>query len=248
MGGKLDQGLAVDLKELGRRIFAGAVGGFVCGLIIGGAGGRLAMFVLRVTTGDSVTGVESDDGFTIGFFTSDTLFLLGATAFLGAFVGIVYSLLRGWLPDRIRGAATGGFLALAGGAAIIRPGGVDFTLLKPLPLAIALIVLLPGLYGVAMSAVVERILDRPVGRVTPWLGLGAGAFALVAVGATAVLGLVLVIVLVWLILRGTAGSRRLSKLRTLPAQPGVVWAVRGSFVLASLFAAVLLGRDIVQVL
>lgn len=241
-------GLSVDLKELGRRIFAGVVGGFICGLVIGGAGGRLAMFLLRLTTGDSVTGVESDDGFTIGAFTSDTMFLLAATAFLGAFVGIVYSLLRGWLPERFRGAATGGFLALAGGAAVIRPDGVDFTLLKPLPLAIAMFVLLPGLYGASMSAVVERILDRPVGRVTPWLGLAAGAFALVAMGAAAVLGLVLVVVLVLSIMMGSAGSGRLSKLRALPAKPGVVRAVRGSFVLASLFAAVMFGRDVVQVL
>ena len=90
--------LVGNLKELGRRALAGASSGLVWGFVIGGAGGRLAMFVLRVTTGDSVKGVESDDGFIIGSFTSDTLFLLAAATFAGAAIGIFYVLVRGCCP------------------------------------------------------------------------------------------------------------------------------------------------------
>jgi hypothetical protein len=63
----------------------GILAGLLCGGLIGGVGGRLAMFILRLTSSDSLHGVETDDGFTIGSFTGATVFLVIATAFLGAF-------------------------------------------------------------------------------------------------------------------------------------------------------------------
>lgn len=48
--------------------------GLVTGLLIGGVGGRLAMFLLRLTSSESLHGVETDDGFIIGSLTSDTFF------------------------------------------------------------------------------------------------------------------------------------------------------------------------------
>lgn len=48
--------------------------GLVTGLLIGGVGGRLAMFVLRLTSSETLHGLETDDGFIVGSFTSDTFF------------------------------------------------------------------------------------------------------------------------------------------------------------------------------
>ena len=47
----------------------GLLVGLVCGALIGGVGGRLAMFVLRVTSDGSLHGLQTDDDFTIGKFT-----------------------------------------------------------------------------------------------------------------------------------------------------------------------------------
>ena len=69
-----------DLPSPGATLASGVTGGFVCGLLIGGVGGRLAMFVLRLTSDPSLRGARTDDDFIIGVFTSQTLFLLGVTA------------------------------------------------------------------------------------------------------------------------------------------------------------------------
>lgn len=108
------------------------------------------MFVLRLTSSDSVRGLESDDGFTIGKFSIQTVFLLGFATAIGLLVGVACVALRSQLPGRV-GAA---LIVLAGGtlgtAAIIKPGGVDFTRLAPLPLACALFTAIP-LGGAALT-------------------------------------------------------------------------------------------------
>jgi len=60
---------------------------------------------------------------------------------------------------------------LIGGAAIIRPGGIDFTRLEPLWLAVAMFVALPAAYGVATSLLGERFLREgsAILRSRPWL-------------------------------------------------------------------------------
>ena len=74
------------------------VGGISAGVILIGVGSRLAMLLLRVTSPDSVRGVESDDGFIMGRVTlAGTYNLL----MLGASVGIIgaaaYLLVAPWL-------------------------------------------------------------------------------------------------------------------------------------------------------
>jgi hypothetical protein len=81
-----------DLASPGATLASGVSAGFISGLLIGGVGGRLAMFLLRLTSDPALRGAQTDDGFTIGVFSTETLFLLGVTAGLGilggAFVGI----------------------------------------------------------------------------------------------------------------------------------------------------------------
>ncbi|MCJ7827508.1 MAG: hypothetical protein MUP36_04655 [Demequinaceae bacterium] len=137
---------------------AGVSSGFIAGVLIGGVGGRIAMLILRLTSGPLVLGVESDDGFTIGRFSAETLFLLGVSAGLGILGGVFYLIVRDWLPSRARVPLMTAYFAVVGGNAIIHPGGTDFTQLAPLPLAIALFIAIPALYGLAMPWMAERFL------------------------------------------------------------------------------------------
>ena len=98
-----------DLKASARRVSAAVVGGLVTGVVVGGVVGRFAMFVLRVTSDPSLHGVKTDDGFIIGRFSAETLFLLLATAALGVLGGILYLGVRRWLPERQRAALAGVF-------------------------------------------------------------------------------------------------------------------------------------------
>lgn len=188
-------GLLDAARALGRVALAGAV----CGAAIGGVGGRLAMLVLRYTSGDVVVGLRSDDGFRIGQFTGETLFLLGVTAFLGVAGALVYSAGRGWVQRAWRPAVWGALCGLVIGADIVGTDGIDFSLLSPLPLAIALFVAIPALYGVVVSWWVERALssDRPPSRAA-WLGyLPLLAFALLGPVGLALLVLLLIGCWVW---------------------------------------------------
>jgi hypothetical protein len=154
------------------------------------------MLLLRLTSPDLVTGMISDDGFEIGVVSFDTAQLVLAMAMLGAINGVLYAAVRGALPRRLRLPLWSVFGAVLGGATVVHDDGVDFTLLEPAALAIALFVLLPGAAAVVVVVLVERW-----SSVEPWsdrrlaiglcLGAIAGTFALgfaalVAVGALAV--------------------------------------------------------------
>jgi hypothetical protein len=146
------------LRGPGATFGAGVSGGFLTGVLIGGVGGRLAMLVLRLTSDPSLHGVLTDDGFTIGRVSSETLFLLGVTSGLGMAGGVFYLVVRRWIPSKWRVALISLFFALVGGAGIIGPSDVDFSLLSPLSLAVALFVAIPAAYGATMPWLVERLL------------------------------------------------------------------------------------------
>ena len=139
----IDAGAAKHVAFMWRWLLLAGAAGAWSGFLIGGVLGRLAMFILRTTSADSVRGIDSDDGFTIGQFSAATIFLLAVTTVLGMFVGLVAVLARSQLRGRV------GFvlIVLAGGsvgaAAIIKPEGVDFNLLAPLSLACAMFTAIP---------------------------------------------------------------------------------------------------------
>src|SRR2546423_12797727 len=110
-----------DLSGPGATLAAGVSGGFVPGLLIGGVGGRLAMLLLRLTSDPALRGVQTDDGFTIGVVSGQTLFLLGVTAGLGIAGGVFYLIVRDWLPDRGRVVMMSIFFGLVGGAGLLSP-------------------------------------------------------------------------------------------------------------------------------
>jgi hypothetical protein len=135
--------------------------GALLGLLVGGVGGRLAMMLLARLNPD-VTGVTSDDGFTMGQFTvSDTLNLLLVGTLLGVVGAGIYALLRGlrigprWFQILTIGAGP----AVVVGAMIVHTDGVDFRLLKPTWLAIGLFVAIPGIYAALLTLLAERALQ-----------------------------------------------------------------------------------------
>jgi len=149
-------GVRADIGFLVRWLLLGAASGGLAGLLVGGVGGRLAMFVLRLTSPDLVVGVQSDDGFTIGRFSTATIFLLLVTASIGAMGGIAYVALRGFLPPRSRLAVWALTCGTVGGSIILHADGVDFRLLEPTWLATALFVAIPAGGGALTAYLVDR--------------------------------------------------------------------------------------------
>jgi hypothetical protein len=136
------------------------VAGVMYGAVVAGLGSRLAMLVLRVTSPDSVIGVQSDDDFTIGTFTIGGTYNL---LLLGAVVGMVgagaYRLVRPWLigPTWFRRLTTGLASGAVVGSMLVHADGIDFRVLKPTWFAIGLFVLLPGVFGTFIGPVVDRV-------------------------------------------------------------------------------------------
>jgi hypothetical protein len=232
-----------DLLASARRVSAGVVGGLAMGALIGGIGGRLAMFVLRLTSDPSLHGLKTDDDFTIGRFSGETMFLVLATAALGVIGGLVYLAVRPWLPERWRAALTGVFGGIVGGALFIRPDGIDFTRLDPLPLAIVMFIALPAIYGVTMSLFVERLLRSSSGVGSSW-GWLLGLLPLVAFGATGPLGIGLLLLMfgLWWI------HRSVPEAATVWRSPAVVWIGRAALLVVTARGLVSLVVDIDQVL
>jgi hypothetical protein len=177
------------------RPAAVAMAGFLAGALIGGVGGRLAMFVLRLTSTDAVRGIASDDGFIIGEFTTDTIFLVVFMAAIGLGLGILYLVVRRWLPVQRRPLQGAVFFGVVRGASVIKPGGIDFTFLSPLWLAVVMFIVLPAAFGAAMVAGAEWLLAHPdkwrIGRMAVLLplalGLASPLFVLGIVSAAAVM-------------------------------------------------------------
>jgi hypothetical protein len=218
-----------------RRLAAVTAAGGLLGLLVGGVGGRLAMMLLARLNPDA-TGVTSDDGFTIGQFTHDSLNLLVVGTVLGVFGGGVYFVLRGLMigPRWFEVLSISVGPAVVVGSQIVHTDGVDFTL-DPVLLAIALFVLIPGIYAALLTVLAERWLGRdrafasaPWGVATLplllWLPI-APLLAVLAVGLAAF-----------------EGVRRTRRGAALLARPGWPWVVRAA--LGVVFALSLV--DLVQ--
>jgi hypothetical protein len=232
-----------DLTARTKPVAAAASAGLLAGVGIGGIGGRLAMFVLRLTSDPALRGLKTDDEFTIGIFSRDTLFLLLATAFLGVVGGLVYLVVRLWLPEGARPWLFGGLAGIVGGALVIRPGGLDFTLLDPMSLAVAMFVALPAAYGVAVSLLTERFLAPAsgFGRWAIWMGGIPALLPLVALGPFGVALLALIALAVLL-------GRAAPGIGSMWTSPPVGWIGRAALVAIVIMMGSELVRDVIEVL
>jgi hypothetical protein len=156
--------------------------GVPVGMLVGGVGSRLAMLLLRVTSPETVRGVESDDGFTIGRFTlGGSYALLQIGALVGVLGAALYLLVRRWLlgPNWFRYLTVGLGSGAVVGSMLLHSDGVDFRLLIPHWLAMAVFIAVPALFGVAIGLAVEMVARHatPAGRrqfVAPALILAIG--------------------------------------------------------------------------
>lgn len=227
------------------RFASGLWAGLLSGAVIGGIGGRLAMFVLRVTSDPSVVGLESDDGFIIGSFTGSTMFLIVITAVLGLLGGIFYLLIRGWFPQKWRPVVMGVFGAAVGGALFVHPDGIDFTLLEPAGLAIGMFVALPALYGVAMSLLAERLLRSAEDRAhRRWILIFLPLLPIAALGPLGIL-ILLVSLGVWSLMWVLGRSFPIAGLWRSPV---VSWLGRAALAAVVVFAGNELIRDSIEIL
>jgi hypothetical protein len=215
--------------------------GFLTGLVVGGGLGRVAMFILRLTSDESLRGLKTDDDFTIGRFSADTFFLLGFCGLLGMVAAVVYVAVRGAFPGRWRPVMATALAASVGGTFVLEPDGLDFNLLEPLPLAVAMFIAIPAVYGLAMSLVLEWLLRSPwwrhSRRAWPVLGL---AFVPALAGPQAIITLALVGI-------GTAIQLE-PALRRISRTALVAWAMRLATAAAIVVATAQVTRDALEIL
>src|SRR5262245_37534087 len=156
-----------------RRLAAVTAAGGLLGLVVGGVGGRLAMLLLAQLNPE-VTGLQSDDDFTMGQFTAATFNLLFVATLIGVFGAGVYFVLRGLMlgPRWFQVLSISVGPAVVVGSQIVHTDGVDFTL-DPALLAIALFMLIPGVYAALLTLLAERWLadDGPFTRSPTWVAL-----------------------------------------------------------------------------
>ena len=142
-----------SIRLVSATIIIGAVGG----AIVGGLGGRIAMRILFLTSDDAVKGVTSDDGFEIGRFTlSNTVGLVIVTMFIGVLAALLYLVAHPFVArwGRARVPAMAIFYGVVGGAMLVHTDGVDFKLLEPAVLAIALFVAISAGFGAVVAHLV----------------------------------------------------------------------------------------------
>jgi hypothetical protein len=229
-----------DIAGPAATLGAGVTGGFLAGVLIGGIGGRIAMLLLRVTSDPRLHGIKTDDGFTIGRVSAETIFLLGVTAGLGIAGGLLYLVVRRWIPAPWRIPVMTVFFTLVGGAGVIGPSDVDFSLLSPLPLAVALFVAIPAAYGVAMPWLTERLLrEGSVLRRERW-GAIVGLLPLVVMNIVGILTLIIAFG-VWL-------AGRNARLVNAWRSRTTVWIGRAALVATAVFSGVGLVRDGIDIL
>lgn len=152
--------VVVEMTSMLRRLAVITWAGALLGLLVGGIGSRLAMLLLA-RLNPQATGVVSDDGFAIGQLTTASFNLLFATTLIGVLGGGLYFVLRGlrvgprWF--QVTSLAVGSGVVVA--SIIVHPDGVDFTLLDPPLLSIALFVAIPVLYAALLTLVSEHWLQ-----------------------------------------------------------------------------------------
>jgi hypothetical protein len=230
-----------DLARWGSQAGLGFTSGMLVGVVVGGIGGRLVMFVLRLTSSDGLRGIDTDDGFEIGSFTAGTIFLLFATTLLGGLGGLAYMGLRRFAPLRWRWLAAALLAGAIGGAVVLDDEGIDFNRLSPLWFAVVSFIALPLAFGALTSLLVEHRLDhRPTTARYSMLWL-VPLLALLLAGSAGAIVLVLLVV-------SAPVLRAAPRLRAALASNSVLWLGRGLISAVFAVAATELVGDVTTIL
>jgi hypothetical protein len=142
------------------------VAGLGAGLLVAGAGGRLAMRLLAATAGDAAQGRITEAEEVVGEITAGGTisFMVFTGLIFGAPTGVLYLLIRRWLPGgRLGGVAFGGLLLLVAASRIepLRADNPDFDIVGPGWLAILVfgtLVVAHGMLVVALGGRYSRTL------------------------------------------------------------------------------------------
>lgn len=232
-----EESWAVISRRALRRLAAVTWAGALLGLLVGGVGSRLAMMLLaRLNPG--AAGLVSDDGFVMGQLTLETLDLLATTTLIGVFGGGIYFVLRGLMigPRWFQILSISVGPAVVVGSSLVHVDGVDFTLLGPVWLAIAMFVVIPGVYAAILSVLAERWL-APDGRFTTSPFFLAVSPILLWVPIAPLLGALLLGSAVFELMRRTPGGA------ALLGHPAWPWLLRGALAVLFTVALVDLIRD-----
>lgn len=162
LGTALDNGAHDQGPGLRTYALMALVSGAGAGLLAAGAGGRLVMRVLAITSPDTAAGQLTEGGATIGEITfAGTLDFLGfAALFVGVPTGVLYLLLCRWLPTgRLGGVSFGGLLLVLAGTRVepLRAGNFDFNLVGPRWLAVLCFTGIVLFHGMVVAAIAARL-------------------------------------------------------------------------------------------
>ena len=150
----------VTLRYL-RGVAIGLVGGFWAGVLVTGPAIRLIMRLLAVTAGDQAQGRITEAEEVVGDIDlGGTISLIVFGGILtGLLSGVIYVIIRRWLPHGRLGGAVFGALHLVVAATVIdplRPDNPDFDLVGPGWLSVATFGLACIAHGMAVIAFANR--------------------------------------------------------------------------------------------
>jgi hypothetical protein len=216
--------------------------GIPTGVVVIGLGSRLAMFALRLTSSPNVVGIQSDDDFTIGRFTLSGTYNL---IVLGAAVGILGAAAYQWVRPWLIGPVWFRYLTLAlasgvvVGSMLVHADGVDFNLLDPMWFAVALFVMLPAIFALAIAWAVEYV-ERREGPAGHRRWLLPVVLPLLVPPTIIVIGLAALIAAAWMSFRQTADVAAIAR------KPAVGFAMRGLWLGIAVLGAFALFGDIAE--
>jgi hypothetical protein len=134
--------------------------GLIVGLVVAGLGSRLVMRLLAVADSEA-RGTFTENGNRVGEITLGGT--LGLVLFVGIFSGVTAGLVafavRRWLPVRAPGRGLVLSLVLLGllGGTVIDAENLDFRILEPAGLAVALFGVLFLVAGLALAPLADRL-------------------------------------------------------------------------------------------
>lgn len=140
-----------------RLAAAGVVAGLVAGAVAG-LGARVVMYVIRLMN-PAYNGVITHAGYPVGQITlSGTTALMFEAMFMGLPGGVMYLIVRRWIPGRgVRKGLAYGLLLMVITAPVLLDGRYEFFRYVPEYISVLLFALLYPLYGAVVAPLTERL-------------------------------------------------------------------------------------------
>lgn len=182
----MNGGRARAAWAIAREIAIGGLAGILGGILVVGIGGRLFMRVAALIDPEAI-GRTTSSGAIVGRITLDgsMAFVLFEGLGFGVLAGIVWVVVSPWLPGS--GPARFGSAALAatllGGILIVQADEIDFLIVRPTALVVALLLVLIAAMGAAVAGIDRWLRGRMPGA-DAGRGWRTGYAVLFAIGLT----------------------------------------------------------------